>query len=79
MASSLVVITTKDVGMVRFINHEKNGLVINYGNSDELINSIKMLNNNRSLLKELSVNAHESAKKLKWDELGKMYFNHMIN
>ena len=79
MASSVAPIITEEVGVVRYIDNGKNGIIIKYGNSTELINAIEILDKNRTLLKELSMNAFQTAKKLTWDEVAKIYYNVMIN
>ena len=79
MASSVAPIITEEVGVVRYIDNGKNGIIIKYGNSTELINAIEILDKNRTLLKELSMNAFQTARKLTWDEVAKIYYNVMIN
>jgi glycosyltransferase involved in cell wall biosynthesis len=64
------VITAADSGgTLEFVEHERNGFVIEAGNEQALAEKIGLLFNDRELCCRLGVNGHERVKNISWDQV----------
>jgi len=73
MSSGLVPIVTRETGMARFIEHGKNGFLINYGDELDLARCIDLLITHTALRNELSGNARLITTTLSWKSIGEEY------
>jgi glycosyltransferase involved in cell wall biosynthesis len=64
------VITASDSGgTLEFVEHERNGFVIEAGNEQALAEKIGLLFNDRKLCCRLGVNGHERVKNISWEQV----------
>lgn len=69
MARGLPVIGTRVDGIKSIISHEKNGMLVEYGNEQELANAVLFLLNDPALQKQLVTNAFQELTNYKWNDI----------
>jgi glycosyltransferase involved in cell wall biosynthesis len=74
MASSLVPVITKNSGAAELIENGVNGFLFEYLNKEELKNILSFLNDNRTKLKYVGSNAHQTVSDLRWDKVALKYY-----
>jgi glycosyltransferase involved in cell wall biosynthesis len=73
MASGAVPIVTSTTGIAELISHGINGFIIEYGDSGRLCSVISMLQNDRSLLNEISKNTQTTIAHHTWMRVAQEY------
>lgn len=68
MTCGAAVITTDTGGMRDFVRENDNGLIVKKHNTDDLVQKIEMLINDKELRQRLAQNGLETAKTMNWDE-----------
>lgn len=72
MAMGLAVITTPNAGSI--VDHKINGLLINYGSVNELVNALELLIKDKALRVSLATKASQDIQHYTWDDYGdRMY------
>jgi glycosyltransferase involved in cell wall biosynthesis len=74
MACGKPVIATK-LGFSEFIEHGKNGIIIESKSSQAIVEGITMLMNNKELRMTLGYNARKTAERYSWDTICNQYAN----
>jgi glycosyltransferase involved in cell wall biosynthesis len=67
MAAGLVTIVTEETGMSTYIENNKNGFTVKYGDANELVNILNKLQNNREIISRVSAEAKKIYFKLSWE------------
>lgn len=73
MASGLVPVVTEETGISEYIEHGINGFVFGYGNKQKFAEILKSINDNRELLKSLSIESKKMFNQLSWNTVFEKY------
>lgn len=73
MSEGLVSIVTCETGMSRYIINGKNGFVVKYNDTDELISVLNFLNSNRSIIPEISREGKKIYSQVSWQTVFEKY------
>ncbi|MDH0659106.1 glycosyltransferase [Empedobacter sp. GD03865] len=75
MASSIPIVAAKHTGIDGIITNGKEGFLIDHKSTQQLANCFSKIETNPGLLLDMSRNARELAKKYRWNETVKKYYN----
>lgn len=75
MASSIPIVAAKHTGIDGIITNGKEGFLIDHKSTQQLANCFSRIETNPGLLLDMSRNARELAKKYRWNETVKKYYN----
>lgn len=73
MASGLAIISTRTSGASELV--KKNGVLVDYGSSDEIYSALKQMYLNKDLLDKMKIASREASLKYSWEEAAGKYIN----
>ncbi len=75
MSAGVIPVVTKETGISELIKNGKNGFVYNYGDSNELLHILYMINNKEAQLKELIDETKKIYQQICWQKISAEYIN----